>query len=81
MKTFEKLDVKNRYELLRREGERLLTVSHYNFCVTLYTLNGNLVESYFNIKTLKVEKVEVAESPDLEKYVDYITIHDIYWML
>jgi hypothetical protein len=81
MKTFEKLDVKGRYELLRREGERVLTVSFYNFCVTLYTFNGCLVESYFNIRSLKVEKVEVAQNADLAKYMEYITIHEIYWML
>ena len=80
MDTFEKLDVKKRYDLIRKEGSRLLTVSYQHFCVTLYLMEGSLFESYFNIKSLKVEKVEPAPYQQLEKYLDYITIHDLYWI-
>jgi hypothetical protein len=81
MKIFEEMDVKERYDLLRREATRVLTVSHFNFCVTLYLFKDKYVESYFNVKSLKVEKVDLLENQQLDKYLDYITINDIYWVL
>ncbi len=81
MGAFDQMDVKKRYELLRKEASRVLTVSHYNFCVTLYLLNDRYYESYFNVKTLKVEKVCPLDDLQMEKYLEYISIHDIYWLL
>jgi len=81
MKTFEKLDLTKKYEMVRKHGTRVLTASYQQFCVTLYLLNGHYAESYFNVKTLKVERVQLTEYRDLEKYLDLITIHDIYWIL
>jgi hypothetical protein len=81
MGAFDQLDVKKRYELLRKEASRVLTVSHQHFCVTLYLFNGRYYESYFNVKSLKVEKVNPLENIHIDKYLEYITIHDIYWLL
>lgn len=81
MSAFDQMDVKKRYDLLRKEASRVLTVSYYNFCVTLYLLNDRYYESYFNVKTLKVEKVCPLENQQLDKYLEYITIHEIYWLL
>jgi hypothetical protein len=80
MDTFEKLDVMRKYEILRKEGTRILTISYQKFCVTLFLFNGVYMESYYNIDTLKVESINPAGFNDLSKYLDYITIYDLYWI-
>jgi hypothetical protein len=80
MDTFEKLDLMRKYETLRKEGTRILTISYQKFCVTLFLFDGVYMESYYNIDSLKVENITRASFNDLSKYLDYITIYDLYWI-
>ena len=80
MDTFEQLDLTTKYEILKTEGSRVFTISHQSYCVTLFLLDGTYFESYYGIDSLKIERIIRADFAALSKYLDYITIYDLYWL-
>jgi hypothetical protein len=80
MNNFNALDLVNRNELLKNKGSRVITISYKNYCVTLYLLDKHFVERYFNIETSQIEMVQLAMNKDLEKYLDFITLNELYWI-
>lgn len=71
---FHCLDLRERADLILKQGQHLLTTSFYGASVKLYNLNTLLVEIYHHPVTRKIMRVSVAASNDLNKHLEKIRI-------
>jgi hypothetical protein len=78
---FDHLCEADKLEVLKKAGMPILVITHERYCVTLYVLEDFLVERYYNCHTKAMEAIRTAETVDLEKYLDEITINEIYRLI
>jgi hypothetical protein len=78
MNAFDKLTFEAKAELLRSEGEPIITTAFFNYYVTLYCINGFLAERYYNTETKVTARISSVECKDIDKYLQQININELY---
>lgn len=81
MNAFDKLDFESRAEKLRRKGEPVMTVTFFNYYVTLYVLDGFLAERYYNTESKVTARISSVEFRDLDKYLSQVNINEVIGLL
>jgi hypothetical protein len=71
---FNELSLVDKAWLVAEFGDLLLSMEHYDHRVHLFSLNSHFVEMYQNIETRQIEKITIANSKDLDKYLSRIVI-------
>ena len=71
---FHCLDLRERADLILKQGQHLVTTNFYGASVKLYDLKSRFVEIYHHPVTRKVMRVSIATSADLNKHVEKIRI-------
>jgi hypothetical protein len=74
---FDELTLADKYWLIQEYAEYLLSIEHYDYRVSLYALNSHLVEVYKNIDTRIIDKISIAGSSELNKYLSRILIGNL----
>ncbi len=69
---FHCLDLRERTDLILKQGQHLVTTNFYGASVKLYDLKSHFVEIYHHPVTRKVMRVSIATSADLNKHVEKI---------
>jgi hypothetical protein len=77
MKGFDKLDIDSKSIMLHYNGQMLASVRYYNYRVTLFAFQHNLIEEYYDTETKEVSRICSAKDHDLKKYLEKIDIRDI----
>lgn len=77
MKTesFNNLSNYDKAHLLCEYGEYLSGLETTTYRISLYSLNDSYIEIYFNLYTLKTEKIEIASYSELDKYLNKLTLN------
>jgi hypothetical protein len=81
MNAFDKLEFDDKAEIIRAGGEPIVTVTFFNYYVTLYAVDGFLAERYYNTETKSTARISSVEFRDLEKYLSHISITEILPLL
>lgn len=71
---FHCLDLRERINLIRKQGQHLVTSNFYGASVKLYQLKMRYVEIYHHPVTSHVMRVSFATPGDLEKHLKKIRI-------
>jgi hypothetical protein len=71
---FHCLDLRERANLLLKQGQHLLTTNFYGASVKLYNLKSRFVEIYHHPVTRKIMRVSFASHDDLNKHLQGIRI-------
>jgi hypothetical protein len=71
---FHFLDLRERANLILKQGQHLLTTNFYGASVKLYNLRTRYVEVYYHPITKKVMRVSFASDDDLNKHLKAIRI-------
>ena len=71
---FHCLDLRERANLIRKEGQFLLTTNFYGASVKLFHLKMRFVEIYYHPVTSKVMRVSFASDEDLNKHLRGIRV-------
>jgi hypothetical protein len=75
--------MKNAFDILSLHDKKLLiedmaimvaSIEHYDHRINLYALNRLFIEAYQNIDTRIIERITVADSTDLDKFLARITL-------
>lgn len=74
---FNDLTLADKYWLVCEYAEYLLSIEHYDYRVSLYSLNCHYIEVYKNIDTRIIEKISIAGSSELNKYLSRILIGNL----
>ena len=71
---FHCLDLRERANLILKQGEHLVTTNFYGARIKLYHLRMRYVEIYHHPVTKKVMRVSFASTEDLEKHLKRIRL-------
>lgn len=71
---FHCLDLRERANLILKQGQHLLTTNFYGASVKLYNLKSRFVEIYHHPVTRKIMRVSFASPDDLNKHLHGISI-------
>ena len=71
---FHCLDLREKVNLIRKQGQHLITTNFYGASVKLYQLKMHYVEIYHHPVTRKVMRVSFTTPCDLEKHLKGIRI-------
>ena len=70
------LPLKDKVQLLYREGSFVVSIRYYSYKINLYLLNNYYVEVFYNHKLDKIEKIELLNSTHsrMKFYTDQISL-------
>lgn len=71
---FHCLDLRERANLILKQGQHLLTTNFYGAAVKLFHLKTRYVEVYYHPVTQKIMRVSFASNDDLNKHLRGIKI-------
>lgn len=71
---FHCLDLRERANLILKQGQHLVTTNFYGASVKLYNLKSRFVEIYHHPVTRKIMRVSFASPDDLNKHLQGIRI-------
>ena len=71
---FHCLDLRERANLILKQGQHLVTTNFYGASVKLYNLKSRFVEIYHHPVTRKIMRVSIASPDDLNKHLQGIRI-------
>ncbi len=73
---FMDLSLRNKIQLLYREGTFVTAIRYYSYKINLYLLEGYYVEVFYNHKLDKIEKIELLQTSHtrLKFYTDQISL-------
>ncbi|WPP53665.1 hypothetical protein [Catalinimonas niigatensis] len=73
---FMSLSLRNKIQVLYREGTFVVAIRYYSYKVNLYLLCGYYVEVFYNHKDDKIEKIDLLESSHtrMKFYTDQISL-------
>ena len=74
---FDELTLADKYWLVCEYAHYLLSIEHYDYRISLYALNCQFIEVYKNIDTRIIERISVADSNGLNKYLTRILIGNL----
>jgi hypothetical protein len=77
MKGFDKLDIDSKSIFLQYNGRKIASIKYYNYRTTLYMVDHDLVEEYYDTETKEISRICAANNNDLKKYLEKIDISDI----
>jgi hypothetical protein len=78
MKGFDRLDLDTKSIMLYYNGTLITSVRYYNYKVTLYALDNELIEQYYDTETKEITQISMTTDHDLKKYLVLIDISDLY---
>jgi len=75
---FMALSLRNKIQVLYREGTFVVAIRYYGYKINLYLLEDYYVEVFYNHKDDKIEKVSLLESSHsrMKFYTDQISLPD-----
>lgn len=73
---FISLSLRNKIQVLYREGTFVVAIRYYSYKVNLYLLYGYYVEVFYNHKDDRIEKIDLLESSHsrMKFYTDQISL-------
>lgn len=73
---FMSLTLRDKIQVLYREGTFVVAIRYYNYKVNLYLLHGYYVEVFYNHKDDKIDKINLLESSHsrMKFYMDQISL-------
>lgn len=71
---FHCLDLRERANLILKNGQHLITTNFYGAAVKLFHIESRYVEIYYHPITRNVMRVSVASPEDMNKHLSGITI-------
>lgn len=71
---FHCLDLRERANLILKQGQHLITTNFYGAAVKLFHLRARYVEVYYHPVTRKIMRVSFASHDDLNKHLRCIRI-------
>lgn len=74
---FNELTLVDKNWLVREYGDYLISMEYYDYRVHLYSLNAHFIEMYQNIDTRQIERISIASSNDLNKFLSRILIGNL----
>ncbi len=74
---FNELSLVDKNWLVLEYGEYLFSIEYYDFRVHLYSLNAHFIEVYQNIDSRQIERITIASSNDLNKFLSRILIGNL----
>ena len=77
---FNQLPLKEKIDLLYKEGTFIVSIRYYGYKINLYLLTNFYVEVFYNHKLDKIEKIELLQSSNkrLKFYADQIRLPKIF---
>ena len=72
--SFENLSIREKASLIYAFGEYMLSVNHGAYAVSLYAMNSIFVEVYLNPETKQIDRITIATSKDLDKFLERIKL-------
>jgi hypothetical protein len=74
---FNQLPLTDKFWLVQEYGHYLLSIEYYDYRVSLCALNSEFVEIYKNIDTRIIEKICIADSRALDKFLTRVIIGNL----
>ncbi len=73
---FMSLSLREKIQILYREGTFMVAIRYYGYKVNLYLLNNYYVEVFYNHKLDKIEKIELLKTSHsrVKFYTDQISL-------
>jgi hypothetical protein len=71
---FNKLSLDDRVTLLWEKGQFVESISYYNYCLILYSLNREFVELFYDKSTQRILWISIANEHDMKKYLSNVQI-------
>ena len=71
---FHCLDLRQRADLVLKNGQHVLTIDFYGATIKLYHLRMHFVELYYHPVNRKIMRVSIASQEDLKKHLRRIDI-------
>jgi hypothetical protein len=62
-------------ERVWKEGTYQITIEYYGYRVSLYSVNADFYEVFYNSTENKIEKINLATEDDLKKYLNRIKLN------
>lgn len=75
--SFNNLSLRDKTLLIDDVATHLLSIEFYDHRVHLYSLNNLFIEAYHNIETRQIDRISVAQTGDLDKYLAQITLQPL----
>ena len=78
IRDFNTLTLTEKHLILRKEGQFVDSCQYESYYVALYKVDSMLVELYYNVDTGSFDSISVATTDDLWKYVDKISLNELF---
>lgn len=75
--SFNQMSIKDKLVIVEDYATELCSIEYYDHRIYLYAINDLMIEAYHNIATKEIEKIEVAEYRDLDKFLPWITLSSL----
>jgi len=75
--TFNELPLTDKALLVAEFGQFIESMDFYDYHIHLFSLNANFIEVYYNSLTRQVERISLAQYPDLDKYLPRIVLRNL----
>lgn len=75
--SFNAMSMKHKRTIVEDYATELCSIEHYDHRIYLYAINDLMIEAYHNIATKEIEKIEVANYKDLDKFLPWITMSSL----
>ena len=75
---FNDLSMHDKTVLVKDFATELCSIEFYDHRIYLYALNSLFLEAYQNIESGEIERISVANYPDLDKFLTRIRIMPFY---
>jgi hypothetical protein len=72
--SFNRLSLDDRAKVLWEKGQFVESISYYNYCLILYSLNRDFVELFYDKNTQRILWISLANEYDMKKYLNNIQI-------
>jgi hypothetical protein len=72
--SFNRLSLDDRAKLLWEKGKFVESVTYYNYCLILYSLNREFVELFYDKSSQSILWISFANEYDMKKYLNKIEI-------
>jgi hypothetical protein len=71
---FNRLSLDDRAKLLWEHGYFVESITYYNYCLILYSLNRQFVELFYDRSSQTILWISLANEYDMKKYLNKIEI-------
>ena len=74
---FNDLSLEQKQLLIEDLAIQIFSMEYYDHRIHLYSLNGLMIEAYYNIESKALDKIETVSYQNLDKYLSRILIDNL----